>query len=95
MGIAHVRPQALQKLPRLAPTRRLQFGDWREFRRLCEIRSLYPNCPPATPEMSEFLERWSAPQARSETLSKIGARLRRPKRCLRVDAAACPRFSGG
>jgi sugar phosphate isomerase/epimerase len=58
----------LQKLPRLAPTWCLQFGDWREFRRLCEIRSLYPNCPPATPELSEFLERWSAPQARCQTL---------------------------
>jgi len=42
---------------------------------------------------TEFLERWSAPQARSETLSKIGDWLRRPKRCVRVDAAACPRFS--
>jgi hypothetical protein len=27
------------------------------------------------------------------SLSKIGDRLRRPKRCLRVDAEACPRFS--
>ena len=31
--------------------------------------------------------------AKPETLSKIGDWLRRPKRCLRVDAAACPRFS--
>jgi hypothetical protein len=54
---------------------------------------LSPNCPPATPELSEFLEPWSAPQARCETLSKIVDRLRRPKRCVRVDAEACPRFS--
>ena len=34
---------------------------------------LSPNCPPETPELSEFLERWSAPQARSETLQKLHA----------------------
>ena len=26
----------------------MQFGDWVEFRRLCEIRCLSPNCPPMT-----------------------------------------------
>jgi len=30
-------------------SRRLQFADWREFRRFCEIRGLYPNCPVGVP----------------------------------------------
>jgi len=35
--------------PTQSGNRRLQFGDWREFRRFCEIRGLYPNCPVGVP----------------------------------------------
>ena len=36
--------------PEIAPLPRcLQVGDWPEFRRLCEIRGLSPNCPVRLP----------------------------------------------
>jgi len=31
----------------------VQFGDWLEFRRFCEIRCLYPNCPPRNGGVTE------------------------------------------